>query len=63
MGKSARILGQQFGKSASEMNKLLMQFGYISGEPGDYELTTKGRRYGQEQYNHRGTGGVLALQC
>ena len=57
MGKSARTLGREFGKTAQEMNLLLKEHGYLGGEPGAYDLTEKGARYGQEQDHHRGTGG------
>lgn len=57
MGKSARILGQEFGKTAQEMNSLLKKHGYLDGEPSAYGLTEKGAEYGQELDHHRGTGG------
>ncbi|WP_143533460.1 hypothetical protein [Rhodococcus rhodochrous] len=57
MGKSARFLGQDLGKTAREMNALLHEYGYLEGSPGDYSLTEKGKEYGSEQYQHRGNGG------
>jgi hypothetical protein len=57
MGKSARVLGWEFGRTSREMNVLLEQYGYLDGIPGAYRLTEKGRRYAQEQYHSRGTGG------
>lgn len=57
MGKSARILGQEFGRTAREMNELLKEHGYLYGEPGAYGLTEKGEQYAQEQHHSRGTGG------
>ncbi|MBC9718924.1 hypothetical protein H9Y04_41000 [Streptomyces sp. TRM66268-LWL] len=57
MGKSARVLGREFGRSAREMNELLKAHGYLYGKPGAYGLTEKGRQYGQEQHHSRGTGG------
>lgn len=57
MGKSARVLGQEFGRSAREMNQLLKEHGYLDGEPGAYQLTEKGKQYGENQYHSRGTGG------
>jgi hypothetical protein len=57
MGKSARILGREFGRTAREMNQLLKDHGYLYGEPGAYGLTEKGEQYGEEQYHSRGTGG------
>lgn len=57
MGKSARVLGREFGKSAQEINVLLKEHGYLDGAPGAYGLTDKGERYAEEQYHSRGTGG------
>lgn len=57
MGRSARVLGWEFGQSAREMNALLKEHGYLDGEPGAYGLTEKGERYAEEQYHSRGTGG------
>jgi hypothetical protein len=57
MGKSARVLGREFGCTAREMNELLKNHGYLDGEPGAYGLTEKGERYGDEQRHSRGTGG------
>jgi hypothetical protein len=57
MGKSARVLGFEFGRTAREMNELFKQHGYLEGEPGAYGLTDKGSQYAEEQYQSRGTGG------
>ncbi|MET8816315.1 hypothetical protein ABZW47_30480 [Streptomyces sp. NPDC004549] len=57
MGKSARVLGQEFGRTAREMNELLKDHGYLYGNPGAYGLTEKGQQYAEEQYHSRGTGG------
>jgi hypothetical protein len=57
MGKSARVLGWEFGRTSREMNALLKQHGYLDGTPGAYGLTEKGQQYAQEQYHSRGTGG------
>lgn len=57
MGKSARVLGWEFGRTARDMNALLKQYGYLDGTPGAYRLTEKGQQYAQEQYHSRGTGG------
>ena len=57
MGKSARVLGWEFGRTARGMNALLEQYGYLHGAPGAYGLTEKGRQYAQEQHHTRGTGG------
>lgn len=45
------------GKTAREMNALLLEHGYLDGVPGDYVLTDKGKQYGSESYYERGTGG------
>lgn len=55
--RSARILGQEHGLTAAEMNFLLKLEGFLEGEPGAYRLTPKGARYASEQDHHRGTGG------
>ncbi|MGW6455482.1 hypothetical protein ACWF94_06045 [Streptomyces sp. NPDC055078] len=57
MGKSARVLGEEFGRTAREMNALLKEYGYLDGNPGAYGLTEKGQQYAKEQYHSRGTGG------
>lgn len=57
MGKSAGLLGMEFGKTAREMNELLKQHGYLEGSPGAYGLTDKGKQFGQEEDHHRGVGG------
>ncbi|GFE12732.1 hypothetical protein Sgleb_07790 [Streptomyces glebosus] len=57
MGKSARVLGWEFGRTAREMNALLKEHGYLYGNPGAYGLTEKGQQYAEEQYHSRGTGG------
>ncbi|THA56779.1 hypothetical protein E6P78_31690 [Streptomyces sp. A0958] len=57
MGKSARVLGEEFGRTAREMNALLKQYGYLDGNPGAYGITEKGQQYAKEQYHSRGTGG------
>jgi len=57
MRKSARVLGQEYGSSAQEMNFVLKEEGYLDGEPGNYLVTEKGEKYAKEQDHHRGTGG------
>lgn len=57
MGRSAQHLGRTMGKTAREMNALLLEHGYLDGVPGDYVLTDKGKQYGSESYYERGTGG------
>jgi len=55
--KSARLLGQDIGLSAKEMNCLLQNEGYLEGVPGNYSVTEKGTAYAEEEDHHRGTGG------
>lgn len=57
MQKSARVLGQEYGLTAEEMNRVLHKHGYIEGKPGDYSLTEKAQQYAIEKDFHRGTGG------
>lgn len=57
MRKSARVLGQEYGLTAQEMNFVLKEEGYLDGEPGNYFVTEKGEKYAKEQDHHRGTGG------
>ncbi|MDR0913804.1 MAG: hypothetical protein LBM65_01350 [Oscillospiraceae bacterium] len=57
MGKSSRILGNEYGLSAQEMNYILKKEGFLSGEPGDYSVTEKGAEFANERDFHRGTGG------
>jgi hypothetical protein len=39
MQVSARILGQDYGLNAQEMNRVLVKEGFLTGQPGDYSLT------------------------
>lgn len=57
MRKSARILGQDIGLNAQEMNYLLKEEGFLDGEAGNYTVTEKGAPFAEEQDHHRGTGG------
>lgn len=57
MQVSARILGQEYGLTAQEMNRVLVKQGFLQGTPGDYSLTQKGLQYAEEKNFHRGTGG------
>ena len=57
MRKSARILGEDYGLTAKEMNFLLKDEGYLEGAPGNYSVTEKGNAYAKEEDHHRGTGG------
>ena len=57
MNKSARVLGQEIGLTAQEMNQLLKAEGMLEGEPGAYSPTEKGKKYVNETDYHRGPGG------
>lgn len=57
MRKSARVLGQEYGLTAQEMNFVLKEEGFLDGDPGNYAVTEKGEKYAEEQYHSRGTGG------
>lgn len=55
--KNATELGRPHGLNGQETNMLLYQQGFICGEPGDYDFTDKGQKYGISKEHHRGTGG------
>ncbi len=57
MRKSARVLGQEFGLTPQEMNFVLKEEGFLDGEPGNYTVTEKGKKYAEEQDHSRGNGG------
>lgn len=57
MRKSARILGQDYGLTAQEMNYVLKEKGFLDGSPGDYSVTEQGWPFAEEKDFHRGTGG------
>ena len=57
MQVSARILGQDYGLTAQEMNRVLAKLGFLTGSPGDYSPTAKALQYAVEKDFHRGTGG------
>ena len=57
MGKSATVLGGDFGLTGREMNFVLKEEGFLDGEPGKYFVTEKGEKYATEQDYHRGPGG------
>ncbi len=57
MQVSARILGQDYGLTAEEMNRVLVKQGFLQGTPGDYSATQKALQYAVEKDFHRGTGG------
>ena len=39
------------------MNFLLKEEGFLDGEPGNYTITEKGKKFAEEHNHHRGTGG------
>ena len=57
MGKSATLLGKEFGLTGQEMNQLLKREGFLEGEPGAYSLTLKGEEFAELHDFHRGPGG------
>ena len=57
MQVSARILGQNYGLTAEEMNRVLVKQGFLQGAPGNYSVTQKALHYAVEKDFHRGTGG------
>lgn len=57
MQLSATRLGQLYGLTAEEMNKVLVKNGILTGEPGNYDVTSKGLPYTTTKNWHRGTGG------
>jgi hypothetical protein len=48
MEKSARILGEDYGLTAQEMNFILKEEGYLEGEAGNYVVTEKGAKFAGE---------------
>lgn len=58
--KSARQLGEIVGLSAREVNVRLKEKGYLTGEPGNYQLTQKGEEYAETRYKDNGYGGYAA---
>ena len=57
---SARTLGQEYGLTAEEMNRVLAKQGFLQGKPGDYSVTQKALQYAVEKDFHRGTGGYAS---
>lgn len=57
MQVSARILGQEYGLTGEEMNRVLVKLGFLQGSPGNYDVTEKAMEYAVEKGFHRGTGG------
>ena len=57
MQVSATKLGQEYGLTAEEMNRVLVKLGFLQGAPGDYSVTPKALQYAVEKDFHRGNGG------
>lgn len=52
-------MGQGYGLTATEMNLLLKEEGFLEGNPGMYAVTAKGKPFAGEQLHSRGTGGSI----
>lgn len=57
MTLSAKRLGEICGLTAEEMNVLLKEEGFLSGEPGNYYPTEKGKLFVVEKGDDNGYGG------
>ncbi len=57
MTLSAKRLGERCGLTGEEMNVLLKEEGYLSGEPGNYYPTEKGNAFVIEKGSDNGYGG------
>lgn len=57
MTLSAKRLGEKCGLTAEEMNCLLKDEGFLSGEPGNYYPTEKGKTFVGEKGDDNGYGG------
>ena len=57
MKKSARQLARDLNVSDRVLNVILRNKGYQSGEPGNYEPTSKGLPFVEEHENSHGNGG------
>lgn len=57
MRKYARDLGKDQGLTAQKMNTILKNNGFLDGEPGNYTVTEKGKKYAEEQYHSCEVGG------
>lgn len=60
MSLSAKQLGEKIGLNAQEMNTLLKEEGYLSGEPGNYTATATGDSYVSEKSWSNDYGGYAA---
>ena len=58
MTLSAKRLGERCGLTAEEMNVLLKEEGFLSGEPGNYYPTEKGKLFVVEKGDDNGYVGI-----
>lgn len=54
---SARMIGEEIGKSPKEVNKALKKKGLLKGDPGNWSLTKEGEKYGEIRNKDNGYGG------
>ena len=57
---TATQIGGLLGLTARAVNVILVQKGFLSGQPGNYMLTPKGMEYGRMEYTDNGYGGRCA---
>ena len=57
MKESAKLLGQRLGLSSQETNHMLKEEGFLEGKPGNYNLTEKGKEFGEYSAHDNGYGG------
>lgn len=60
MSLSAKRLGYELGLTAQEVNVLLEEEGFLSGEPGNYTPTEKGEDFSISKDKDNGYGGYAA---
>lgn len=60
MGLSAKRLGEKIDLTPEQTNTLLREEGFQSGQPGDYSVTEKGKKYVEEKSWDNGYGGYAA---
>lgn len=58
-GKSARLIGESLGISSRQVNLLLLEAGLLDGEPGNWDLTATGEKYGRWKETSNGYGAYL----
>ena len=57
MTLSARMLGKKYGLTAEEMNVLLKEEGFQKGDPCNYSVTEKGKKFAHYNADDNGYGG------